>query len=154
MNEKTVAMPTVPICLIFYICFRYKQQLMVFERLLLREQVVYRKKCPLPRNLLYQSKNNGLFTWKKQKITIKTIQQRWKAANAPWKKVLGTGMKNTGMESFISFLTLDSAFLILLYVGPCSLAKARMGSEQWQNAQSALVSLGKENLSSVESIIR
>ncbi|KAH7667736.1 Plus-end-directed kinesin ATPase protein [Dioscorea alata] len=34
------------------------------------------------------------------------------------------------------------------------LAKARMGSEQWQNAQSSLVSLGKENLSSVESIIR
>ncbi|KAM0948208.1 putative plus-end-directed kinesin ATPase [Dioscorea sansibarensis] len=34
------------------------------------------------------------------------------------------------------------------------LARARMGSEQWQNAQSSLLGLGKENLTSVESIIR
>ena len=60
---------------------------------------------------------------------------------------------------YLPFLTLSRTLVcylieLIFQIKNFSLEKAKMGTEQWRNAQESLLSLEKRNVASVESIVR
>lgn len=127
---------------------------MTFGRVQLAELTSYSKKCQQCKNPLLLSKQNGQFTWKRQNLITLKIHVLLNVERKTWRRFFRIGTYRVLAWCCQLIFSSINCRMTCTKTKLCSLKKAKMGEQQWKNAQESLLSLEKKNVASVDSIVR